>query len=172
MKKAIIVLLLSFIVTGCSAVTDNPPKPMQVDTPSNAVPDVTVNAPEPEKIEEEPEVPIYIDDLPLIISFLEPNSLGTVYLEATYKNNTEYPIVSYSMDILLKDKNEKTYLSNYDTVLPGETSPNFDSFGPDSGNIDDIEKLTLSVTALTEGNKKLYIDYDLKLGWAEWWYEE
>lgn len=42
------------------------------------------------------------------------------------------------MDILLKDKNEKTYLSNYDTVLPGETSPNFKCFGPDTGNIDDI----------------------------------
>ena len=125
----------------------------------------------PEELKEG-EVPIYLEEIPIILSILEPDSIGNVYVEAIYTNKTEYPIVGYSLSILLKDKNEKAHLSNHDTILPGETSPKFRGSGPESGNIDDIQKLKLSITALTENNKKLYIDYDLKLNIAEWFYEE
>lgn len=171
MKKAILALLLSFMITGCSAITDNPPKPMQVDTPSNDTTGIKNEEPTPEPTSED-EIPIYLDEIPIILTILEPDSIGNVYVEATYTNNTEYPIVSYSLNVLLKDTNEKAYLSNHDTILPGETSPKFKGSGPDSGNIDDIQKLKLSITALTENNKKLYLDYDLKIDWVEWFYEQ
>lgn len=83
MRKVIIVLLLSLVVVGCSAVTDNPPKPMQVDTPANNTPEVIVNQPKLEQPEEEPEIPIYLEDLSMVMTILEPDSIGTTYIEAT-----------------------------------------------------------------------------------------
>lgn len=41
---------------------------------------------------------IVVNQVPLDI--LEENSIGTVYMEATYKNNTELPITSYQATIL------------------------------------------------------------------------
>lgn len=122
------------------------------------------------KYEEESqnEIPIYLDEITPIITILEPNSIGTVYMEATYKNNSKYPITSYSAKILLKDKQETAYLSNHDTVLPGETSPKFDCFGPDTGKEEDYEILTLDVRARLDNGKTLKIEYDFKLEEAEW----
>src|SRR5699024_9430963 len=98
-----------------------------------------------------------------------PDSIGNVYMEATYTNNSDYTITGYDMTVLLKDKNETTYLMNYDTVLPGETSPKFESFGPDTQDENDYEILELSVTSRTEEGNTLYIDYDFKLEEASWW---
>lgn len=115
------------------------------------------------------EPPIYPDELDLNITILEPNSIGTVYMEATFTNNTEYPITSYSATVLLKDKNEKTYLSTHDTVLPGETSPIFKTFGPDTGKEEDYEILTLDVRARLDNGKTLSIEFNYKLDEARWW---
>jgi hypothetical protein len=57
----------------------------------------------------------------------------------------------------------------FDTVMPGETSPKFETFGPDSQDPNDVEVLTLEVIARTEEGNNLYIDYDFKLGEATWW---
>jgi hypothetical protein len=67
------------------------------------------------------------------------------------------------MKVLLKDKNETTYLTNYDTVLPGETSPLFDTFGPNSMKMSDIEILTIEFRAVTQDNTTLRVEYDKKL---------
>ena len=115
------------------------------------------------------EIPMLFDEIAPTIKILEPNSIGTVYMEATYINNSKYPITGYSAKILLKDKNETVYLSTHDTVMPGETSPNFDCFGPDTQSESDYEILTLEVTARKEDGNNLYIDYDLKLKEASWW---
>ena len=68
-----------------------------------------------------------------------------------------------TLTILLKDKNEKAYLSCYDTVLTGETSSKFDSFGPQSQSYNDIEYLECRITMLDENNEKFFITYDYKL---------
>ncbi|NLJ98257.1 MAG: hypothetical protein GX320_03190, partial [Tissierellia bacterium] len=67
------------------------------------------------------------------------------------------------------DQNDTTYLSTYDTVMPGETSPKFESFGPETQDPDDYEILTLEITARTEDGNDLYIEYDFKLNEATWW---
>lgn len=115
------------------------------------------------------QIPIHPDDIMMDIIILEPNSIGTVYMEATYTNNSKYPITSYTAKVLLKDTNDTTYLSSFDTVMPGETSPKFETFGPDSQDPNDVEVLTLEVIARTEEGNNLYIDYDFKLGEATWW---
>lgn len=169
-KTAILFLLLA--LTGCAYPQDQAPKPMEPNPVPQDNSGIKAEQPADPELEESEEIPIYLEDLPIILSIREPNSIGTVYLDATYINKSEYPITRYFMTILLKDKNEKTYLSSHDTVLPGETSPNFDSFGPQTMDINDVEKLTLEITAKTENNKELYIEYDYKLGWAEWYYED
>lgn len=48
---------------------------------------------------------ITVDQVPYNIEILEPNSIGTIWMQATYKNNTNYPITSFNIKVLLKDKN-------------------------------------------------------------------
>ena len=115
------------------------------------------------------QIPIHPDEILMDITILEPNSIGTVYMEATYTNNSKYPITSYTAKVLLNDTNDTTYLTSFDTVMPGETSPKFETFGPDSQDPNDVEVLTLEVIARTEEGNNLYIDYDFKLGEATWW---
>lgn len=171
MKKTAFMILLLLFFSGCAYPQKEVPAPMEPNPVTQDKTDIKVDEPK-EPVESADEIPIFLDDLPISITIREADSIGTIYMDATYNNKSEYPIVAYSMTVLLKDKNEKVRLSNFDTVLPGETSPNFDTFGPDTKNINDIEKLKLSITAMTENNKKLYIDYDFKLGVAEWFYEQ
>ncbi len=126
-----------------------------------------------QQVNDEDEAPIRFEKIKPVIKILEPDSIGTVYMEATYINNSPYPITGYDLKVLLKDKNEITYLSTYDTVMPGETSPKFDSFGPQTQNTTDYEILGLSVYARKDNGKTLAIDYDFKLNEATWFeYEE
>lgn len=127
---------------------------------------------EQEEQEKTEELPIKFEEIKPEIKILEPDSVGNVYMEATYTNNSDYPIVGYDMTVLLKDSNEKTYLTNYDTVMPGETSPKFESFGPKTQDPNDYEILKLEVTAKTETGNKLYIEYDFNLNEATWWESE
>lgn len=81
----------------------------------------------------------------------------------TYTNNSKYAISGFTLTALLKDSNEKTYYSCYDTVLPGETSPNFESFGPKTLNKNDVEFLECQITITDSQGNTQYITYDYKL---------
>ncbi len=107
--------------------------------------------------------PITIEQLPIAITIKNPDSIGTVYMDATYKNNSQKNIVGFTATVLLKDINETTYLSSYDTVLPGETSPNFNTFGPETLNKDDIQILEYEITIANADGSETYITYDCKL---------
>lgn len=111
----------------------------------------------------EKNIPVKISDLDINIDILPPNIIDTVYMEATYTNNSSYTIKSFSLAVLLKDKNDKTYLSCYDTVLPGDTSPKFDAFGPDTQLQSDIEFLECRLRIVDENGDDIFIDYDYKL---------
>lgn len=115
------------------------------------------------------EPPLNLDEIDYDVTIRKPDSIGTVYMDATYTNNTKYPVTGFSMTVLLKDKNEKTYLSTYDTVMPGETSPKFNCFGPETQDPDDYVILTLEVDARKEDGKKLSVEYDFKLNEVTWY---
>lgn len=114
------------------------------------------------------QVPVRIEELPVHINIKKPDSIGTVYMEATYKNNSNKNIVGYQITVLLKDTNEKTYLSNFDTILPGETSPKFETFGPKTRNKEDMLLLKYDITILNDDGEKTYLTYDTKLKNYEW----
>lgn len=152
------VIALTLFAVGCGETTTNS------NSQANSETAVTDN---------KEQVPISFEDIKPEIEILEPDSIGTVYMEATYTNNSPYPITGYDLTILLKDKNETTYLSTYETVMPGETSPKFESFGPQTQDPNDYEIIGLSVNARKDDGKALAIEYDFKLDEATWYeYEE
>jgi hypothetical protein len=166
MKKLVLLtfMVLALVLSGCSAAeVDEPVDVAEAEDISEEIPE------EPEELEEEEEeIPIHPDQIPWDINILEPNSIGSVYMEATFTNNTDYPITRYHMKVHLKDKNDTTYLTSHDTVMPGETSPIFDSFGPETMDPNDYEVLTLAVRAILDNGDELDIEYDFKLGQAYW----
>lgn len=110
----------------------------------------------------ENEVLVKVTEIDLKTSVLPPNSIGTVWMEATYTNNSNYAITDLTFKYLCKDTNETHYLSMSDTVLPGETSPKVDAFGPESGKESDIELLTCRMIVI-DNNEEMFINYDYKL---------
>ena len=60
----------------------------------------------------------------LDIKVLPADSIGTVYMEVTYTNNSDEILTGYKVTIKLPNV-AKTYLSCYDIVLSGEISPNW-----------------------------------------------
>ena len=71
----------------------------------------------------ENETAVKLEDFDLDIKVLPADSTGTVYMKVTYTNNNDETLTGYKVTIKLPNV-EKTYLSCYDTVLPGEISPN------------------------------------------------
>lgn len=151
-------IVLTLFAVGCVETTSNSNGQTNGDT---AVTEI------------EEQVPIRFEDIKPEIKILEPDSIGTVYMEAIYTNNSHYPITGYDLTVLLKDKNETTYLTTFETVMPGETSPKFDSFGPETQDPNDYEIIGLAVYARKDDGKTLAIEYDIKLNEATWYeYEE
>lgn len=172
MKKRILYtfLALSLILTGCSTGEvqgDDPVEATEVSQEQPAEPQPSDSG-VPEESEQEEEIPIHPDEIPWDITILNPDSSGYVYMEATFTNSTDYPITRYHMKVHLKDKNDTTYLTSHNTVMPGETSPKFDSFGPETLDPNDYEVLTLDISALMDNGDELDIEYDFKLGQAYW----
>lgn len=106
---------------------------------------------------------VTIEELPYNIEIQQPNSIGSVYGVATYTNESEYPLGSFRLTVNLKDQNEKTYYSTHDAVMPGETSPNFDSFAPETLNPEDIEVLVIKYRVVLEDGSEQSVEYNVKL---------
>ena len=114
------------------------------------------------KDEKKDKVNVTIDEIELLdFKVKEPDSIGTVYMEAKFKNNSKYTITYIDYEYKVDD--EKTYLSSSDTLLPGEVSSLTETFGPKSGEIKDAQLLKTSITFLDEDKNEYYTDYDVKL---------
>lgn len=119
--------------------------------------------------EEQEQPPLTIEDLPVDFTIKNPDLIGNVYMDATYKNNSDKNIVGFNVTVLLKDSNETTYLCSSDTVLPGETSPNFETFGPKTLNRNDIQFTKYNITIANDDGSKTYLIYDPKLDQYDWY---
>lgn len=111
---------------------------------------------------------VKIEELPIQVQILDPDSIGTRYLEAVYKNDSKYIIKGLSITVLLKDKNERTYLAIYDNVLPGDTSPKFETFAPESGKLEDCEFLIYEITVEKSEGNMVHIKYDVNGNEYNW----
>lgn len=154
-------LLLSLVACGEDKKVDDSSK-------NNANAQVEEKKDEKEEKEQKEQPPVTIEELPMNVTMLEPDSIGNRYMEATFTNNSKYAIKGFDVTVLLKDKNEKTYLTNYDTIMPGETSPKFETFAPATGNSDDMEYLSYDITVVDENGEEIYLTYDAKLKTYKW----
>ena len=114
------------------------------------------------------EIPLNFDNILLDISFKEPDSLGNVYGELKYTNNTGKTITGYKLVCMRKDNNKKVYYECYDTVLDGESSPVMTNFGPTSRNAEDMQTLEETVTFIEEEGESHIITCDYKLDQYTW----
>lgn len=103
------------------------------------------------------DVEVKVEDLPYSIVEQKPDSIGSVYGIATYTNNSKYPIKYFELLATLPSTNENTYFTSTDTVMPGEASPNFESFYEKDAPINSI-----SYTYVKDG-QEIHVEYDVKL---------
>lgn len=108
---------------------------------------------------------VTIEELPYTIEIENPtpDSAGSVYGIASFTNESEYPIVGFTLVATLLDTNENTYYSTYDTVMPGNQSPNFDSFAPSTGELSDLEVKVVEYTIRLDDGSEQMIEYDTQL---------
>lgn len=126
---------------------------------------ITINNKTKESIADS--IPVTLEDIEMVgFKCLPPNSIGTIYMETKFKNNSDKILEAIQYVYVFDDK--KHYLSCYDTLLPGETSTKVDTFGPESKNLDDIQLLEVSFTVKEDG-KSIYVDYDAKLKEYSWY---
>lgn len=106
--------------------------------------------------------PVLVKEIEFVdAKILEPDSVGQRYFETKFKNNSSKTITSISVELELND-GEIAYLTSSDTIKPGETSSKTECFAPSTGNKEDMKAKTISIIAI-DGDKQLYIDYDVKL---------
>lgn len=103
------------------------------------------------------EVDVNVEELPYTIEEQAPDSIGNIYGKATFKNNSNYPIKYFEFSGTMPSSNDTTYFICSDTVMPGETSSNFEAFY-EKGTV--ITKI--SYTYIKDG-QEVYVDYDVKL---------
>lgn len=104
----------------------------------------------------------YENLLPNNLTILPPDSIGTRYIEGNYLNDTPYPVLSYSLSYLDKSTGENWYLSSYDTVLSGSTSPKMNTFAPESARMSDVQFQKLTIRFKTP-HGEFYVEYDYQL---------
>ena len=162
MKKIISLILFSIVLLGLTACVSN--KKNEIEIKQEEVRNETET-----KVDKASNQPIVkVEELPLEVKILQSDSIGTKYMEATYKNASQYTINGLSIAVLLKDTNEKTYLSIYDSVLPGEVSPTFGTLAPASGKSEDYEFLVYEVTVKKDEYTTVHIIYDVKAQEYNW----
>ena len=155
-----IVVATLFTLTGCGG--DN-----AQDTSQNTLIESNTQPEQVDEIDKKEVPPVLIEDIELIdFKINPPNSIGAVYMEGKFKNNSDKNVTHVQYTYKFDD--DKYYLGTYDTLLPGDTSSISDTFGPKSGNVEDMELLEIEITCLDENNEKIYIDYDVKLKTYIW----
>lgn len=163
MKKKILSLFMLSIITissftGCvKLIKNSEDQTKQSVTETNKKEDM-----DKKTIDKDNKSPVKISDIELIdFKVREADSIGTIYMEAKFKNNSNQTIIG--LDFTYEVDGEKTYLTSYDTLLPGDTSTLSDTFGPISGKQEDAKFLKAQITIMNDDNTETYIEYDPKL---------
>ena len=152
MKRLLIAGILATLTlfAGCSSATESQENE-------------TYNSPEIEEAEdvETEESEININDFVITGQLQEPDSIGTIYYQATLTNNSSYPV---KYDITKDGVKEGSYLTFSDTILAGETSSISECFGSD-----DMELISIELTLVDAEGNDIYVEYDVKLNQMEIW---
>lgn len=176
MSRLIAVLCALMLLAGCSSAPSSSAAPRREPKPvasssqgSSTGPSSGETAPESVPTPTKDDLPIDIDGIALEKWIEGPTKISNARLTATYTNNTDATIKSITFEVLLKDTNEVAYLSDSTTVLPGETSPNFECKAPKTANMEDVQILTCDITIQNDDGTSTYVTFDNKLHTLEWY---
>ena len=157
MKRLLIAGILATLTlfAGCSSATESQENE-------------TYNSPEIEEAEdvETEESEININDFVITGQLQEPDSIGTIYYQATLTNNSSYAVkyADFKYNITKDGVKEGSYLTFSDTILAGETSSISECFGSD-----DMELISIELTLVDAEANDIYVEYDVKLNQMEIW---
>ena len=157
MKRLLIAGILTTLTlfAGCSSATESQENE-------------TYNSPEIEEAEdvETEESEININDFVITGQLQEPDSIGTIYYQATLTNNSSYAVkyADFKYNITKDGVKEGSYLTFSDTILAGETSSISECFGSD-----DMELISIELTLVDAEGNDIYVEYDVKLNQMEIW---
>lgn len=157
MKRLLIAGILATLTlfAGCSSATESQENE-------------TYNSPEIEEAEdvETEESEININDFVITGQLQQPDSMGTIYYQATLTNNSSYPVkyADFKYNITKDGVKEGSYLTFSDTILAGETSSISECFGRD-----DMELISIELTLVDAEGNDIYVEYDVKLNQMEIW---
>lgn len=157
MKRLLIAGILATLTlfAGCSSATESQENE-------------TYNSPEIEEAEdvETEESEININDFVITGQLQEPDSIGTIYYQATLTNNSSYAVkyADFKYNITKDGVKEGSYLTFSDTILAGETSSISECFGSD-----DMELISIELTLVDAEDNDIYVEYDVKLNQMEIW---
>ena len=112
-------------------------------------------------------IPITIDQIELKNKRCYSDSIGTYWMEAKFKNNSD-KIITY-IQFKYNVDGETNYLDTYDTLKPGKTSTKADTFGPKSKKFNDAKLLSVEITYKKENGDNGYIEYDAELEEYKWY---
>ena len=154
MKKLIVVgILATFtLFAGCSNTTGTQKNEAynlsEVEEEENIKPQVNIN------------------DFVITGQLQEPDSIGTIYYQATLTNNSSYAVkyADFKYNITKDGVKEGSYLTFSDTILAGETSSISECFGSD-----DMELISIELTLVDAEGNDIYVEYDVKLNQMEIW---
>ena len=154
MKKLIVVgILATFtLFAGCSNTTGTQKNEAynlsEVEEEENIKPQVNIN------------------DFVITGQLQQPDSMGTIYYQATLTNNSSYPVkyADFKYNITKDGVKEGSYLTFSDTILAGETSSISECFGSD-----DMELISIELTLVDAEGNDIYVEYDVKLNQMEIW---
>ena len=157
MKRLLIAGILATLTlfAGCSSATESQENE-------------TYNSPEIEEAEdvETEESEININDFVITGQLQEPDSIGTIYYQATLTNNSSYAVkyADFKYNITKDGVKEGSYLTFSDTILARETSSISECFGSD-----DMELISIELTLVDAEGNDIYVEYDVKLNQMEIW---
>lgn len=105
------------------------------------------------------QLPLRVDTVPVNFKISSDNKL-----EATFTNDSEETILTFTLEVLLKDTQEKIELKSREQVDPGQQSQVMTGNAPSSGNLDDIQILKYKISVLSG----TYMEYDTQSGQYNW----
>lgn len=94
----------------------------------------------------------------------EVSTQVTNNLKAVFTNDSEETILTFTLEVLLKDTQEVIQMKWKGPINPGEESQQVTGKGPASGNIDDVQILKYKISTANG----TYMEYDSELNQYNW----
>lgn len=107
------------------------------------------------------QLPLKVEAVPVNFEIVQDT---TTNLKAVFTNDSEETILTFTMEVLLKDTQEVIEMKWKGPISPGEQSPQIIGKAPASGNINDVKILKYKISV----QSGVYMEYDTELNQYNW----